>query len=127
MALTVLRQSVVLGSTALRRRMLVSLEIPNRDKSYEWVLAWMAREQAMANAASTHSLNPTTPSVPRSFYEKFGARLGALGWLRSHELSVETKVLTHKNGSSSVFFDLVAGPGVHWMRYRGVWMQVRTL
>lgn len=47
-ALTALRQSVVLGTTVLRRRMLVSLEIPNRDRAYAWVLAWMASHQGQA-------------------------------------------------------------------------------
>ncbi|GAW01220.1 mitochondrial chaperone bcs1 [Lentinula edodes] len=30
----------------------------------------------------------------------------------------------YRNGSSSVFFNLVAGTGMHWLKYRGVWMQV---
>ena len=46
-------------------------------------------------------------------------------WTRSHQLSVETTFEQRKNGSSSVMFNLVAGPGTHWFRYRGAWMQVK--
>lgn len=91
-----------MGTTALQRRMLVSLEINNKDRAYEWFLAWMAHQ---TNSAQT-------------------ARLRSAPWLRSHQLSVETMIEQRKNGSSSVMFKLVAGPGTHWFRYRGAWMQV---
>lgn len=97
--LTVLRQSAMLGSIALRRRMLVTLEINNKDRSYDWFLAWMARNQ---------------PAASRS-----GAP-----WLRSHQLSVETAYEQRNNGSSNVLFKLVAGPGTHYFKYHGAWMQV---
>lgn len=106
-ALTVLRQSLVLGSTVLQRRMLVSLEIPNRDRAYAWVLQWMATQQAQAK----------TSSSARSLLSRLAPR--------SHRLSVETRVQTHRNGSASIGFALVAGPGTHWLRYRGAWMQAR--
>lgn len=89
--------------------MLVSLEIPNRDRAYEWVLKWMA-----SNAA-----NGVAQKQPRS--------LARLIEPRVHQLAVETRVQTHKNGSASVGFELVAGPGVHWFRYKGAWMQVRRV
>ena len=86
--------------------MLVSLEIPNRDRSYEWVLKWMSASNAQAQLAKKSKLSLAS-LVPRS-----------------HQLSVETRVQTHKNGSASVGFELVAGPGTHWFKYRGAWMQV---
>lgn len=102
MGLTALRQGLVLGSTALRRRMLVSLEINNKDHAYEWFLAWMAHNASSPSHKST-----------------------AQAWLRSHQLSVETALEQRSNGSSSALFRLVAGPGTHWFKYRGAWMQVR--
>ncbi|KLO11868.1 hypothetical protein SCHPADRAFT_915854 [Schizopora paradoxa] len=117
-AITALRQSVVLGTTVLRRRMLVSLEIPNRDRAYAWVLAWMASQQGQAALAAT--ANTSTKAGKRGLL----ARIAALP-TRSHQLSVETRVQQHTNGSASIGFDLVAGPGTHWFRYRGAWMQVR--
>jgi len=82
--------------------MLVTLEINNKDRSYEWFLAWMARQ--------------TTPQAQHS------RRFSLLA--RSHQLSVETTVEQRKNGSSSALFKLVAGPGTHYVRYQGAWMQV---
>ncbi|KAJ3560744.1 hypothetical protein NP233_g10634 [Leucocoprinus birnbaumii] len=99
--LTVLRQGLVWGTTALRRRMLVSLEINNKDRSYEWFLAWMSRQNQVAQQSAR---------VP---------------WVRSHQLSVETIVEQRKNGSSSALFNLVAGPGTHYFNFRGAWMQVK--
>jgi len=104
--LTVIRQGILLGSTALRRRMLVSLEINNKDRSYEWFLAWMAHQADTAGSRASWR--------------------GAHG-LRSHQLSVETTVEQRKNGSSSAVFKLVAGPGTHWVKYQGAWMQVGAL
>ncbi|KAF8228474.1 hypothetical protein L208DRAFT_1364961 [Tricholoma matsutake] len=101
--LTVLRQGLILGTTTLRRRMLVSLEINNKDRAYEWFLAWMAHQSAAKTSRS----------------------LGSTPWIRSHQLSVETLIEQRKNGSSSALFKLVAGPGTHWFKYRGVWMQVK--
>lgn len=96
-----LRQGLVFGTMALQRRMLVSLEINNKDRAYEWFLAWMSHQ----NLAQRSSRVP---------------------WIRSHQLSVETTVEQRKNGSSSAVFKLVAGPGTHYFRYRGAWMQART-
>ncbi|CAO1627041.1 unnamed protein product [Jaminaea pallidilutea] len=39
------RKGIVQGATLIQRRMLVSLEIPSRDRSHAWLLAWM-EEQA---------------------------------------------------------------------------------
>lgn len=103
MGLTILRQGLVLGTTALRRRLLVSLEVNNKDRAYEWFLAWLA-----------HNAKSAPPSSSRR----------AQSWLRSHQLSVETAVEERSNGSSSVLFRLVAGPGTHWFKYDGAWMQV---
>lgn len=100
MGLTALRQGLVLGSTALRRRMLVSLEMNNKDHAYEWFLTWMAHNATTSQKRAAHT------------------------WLRSHQLSVETAFEQRSNGSSSALFRLVAGPGTHWFKYQGAWMQV---
>ncbi|KAI0306336.1 BCS1 N terminal-domain-containing protein [Multifurca ochricompacta] len=96
--ITVLRRAAVLASVALRRRMLVTLEINNKDRAYDWFLAWLSHHQR------------TTRRPP---------------WAHSHQLSVETAYAQHNNGSADVLFRLVAGPGVHWLKYRGAWMQVK--
>jgi len=90
--------------------MLVSLEISNKDKAYDWFLAWMAHQTQVQAQAAASSRSILSSSVP---------------WIRSHQLSVETTFEQRKNGSSSVLFNLVAGPGTHWFRYQGAWMQVK--
>jgi len=85
--------------------MLVTLEINNKDRSYDWFLAWMARNQAHTPISSNRIKVP---------------------WMQSHQLSVETAYEQRNNGSSSVLFKLVAGPGTHWFKYRGAYMQVRN-
>ncbi|KAF8136765.1 BCS1 N terminal-domain-containing protein [Boletus edulis] len=99
--LTALRQGLALGSTAIRRRMLVSLEMNNKDHAYEWFLVWMAH-------------NASTSSQKRAAHT----------WLRSHQLSVETAFEQRSNGSSSALFRFVAGPGTHWFKYHGAWIQM---
>ncbi|KAF9500462.1 mitochondrial chaperone BCS1, partial [Pleurotus eryngii] len=101
--LSALRQGLTLGGIFLRRRLLVSLEVNNKDRSYEWFLSWMAHQ-----AAAAPSRNPASRFLSRS-----------------HQLSVETTIEHRKNGSSSAMFSLVAGPGTHWFRYNGAWMQVK--
>ena len=95
--ITALRRGAVLASVALRRRLLVTLEINNKDRAYDWFLAWLAHHQRTTRRPA---------------------------WAHSHQLSVETAYAQHKNGSADVLFRLVAGPGVHWLKYRGAWMQV---
>lgn len=57
--LTALRHGTLLGLTALRRRLLVSVEISNRDKAYDWFLSWMANNQTSAWLPS-HQLSVET-------------------------------------------------------------------
>ena len=87
----------------LRRRMLVTLEISNRDPGYGWFLNWM--EQAR-KANST----------------------GLVGrWSRSADLSLSTNIHRAKeHAAPQVGFSFLAGVGRHFLRYRGAWMQVRA-
>lgn len=104
---------MTVSTTLAQRRLLVSLEIPSKDHSYPWFLEWMARNSAQ---------HPTDTSVGGMW-----KRLGKMKGLKSHELAVETSYKKHENGSSEALFSLVPGPGTHWFRYRGAWMQVRLL
>ncbi|KAI6132141.1 mitochondrial chaperone BCS1 [Pisolithus croceorrhizus] len=78
------------------------LRLITKIAPYEWFLAWLAH-----NSASVSQQRVTGR------------------WFRSHQLSVETAVEQRSNGSSSAVFKLVAGPGTHWFRYRGAWMQMK--
>lgn len=106
--MTVLRRGLTLSAFALRRQLLVSLEMNNKDPAYDYFLTWMSHQSARAEAGSAP-------------WWKFRS---APTWMRSRQLGVQTIHEQRKNGSSSVMFKLVAGPGTHYLRYRKVWMQV---
>lgn len=89
--LTILRQGLNLGASYLQRRLLVTLEIPSKDKSYLWFLQWMSQQAPKRDL---------------------------------RHLAVETTYRQHDNGSISTTFGLVPGPGIHYFRWRGVWMKV---
>lgn len=103
-ALTLLRQGGLLLTSLTQRRLLVSLEIPSRDKAYPWFLQWIAIE---ANRTAGRGGRP-------------------LLRLFSNELSVETTYKKHLNGSSDVLFSVVPGVGTHIFKYRGAWMRVSS-
>ncbi|KAI0831259.1 BCS1 N terminal-domain-containing protein [Trametes gibbosa] len=107
--LTALRRGVTLSASALRRQMLVSLEMNNKDPAYDYFLTWMAHQSARAE----------TGGAP------WWKLRSAPTWMRSHQLGVQTLHEQRKNGSSSVMFKLVAGPGTHYLRYHKVWMQIK--
>ncbi|WRT63973.1 uncharacterized protein IL334_000900 [Kwoniella shivajii] len=100
--LTVFRRSLTLGTTFAQRRMLVTLEIPSKDRSYPWFLEWMAAQSG----------------------SQVGKGKKPMGF-RSHELAVETSYKQHENGSSEAVFNLVPGPGTHYFKYQGTWFQVK--
>ena len=88
----------------LKRRLLVSLEIPSKDKSYSWFLEWMARQR------DSHL-------EPRSWIEKSLTK-------NLHQLQVETQFSKLPNGSIHAGFQLVPGQGRHIFRYKGAYFQV---
>ncbi|CAG8510537.1 8122_t:CDS:2 [Acaulospora morrowiae] len=57
--LAVLRQGITRGAGVARRLLLVSLEIPSKDKSYTWFLHWMSKQ----SAKKTHELAVETNFV----------------------------------------------------------------
>jgi chaperone BCS1 len=91
-AMTVLRKGSTLGASYLRRRLLVTLEIPSKDKSYLWFLQWMSHQ------------------APKR---------------QVQHLAVETSYRQHDNGSVTTKFGLVPGPGTHYFKWHGIWMQVQ--
>lgn len=101
-----------LAASTARRRLLITLEIPSKDRAYPWFLEWMAAQAAHARAV---------PQADRGFR---GALAGKVTQLPSHELAVETSYKQHENGSSDAVFNLVPGPGTHYFSYKGHWFQV---
>ena len=77
-------------SVIARRQMLVSLEIPSRDRSYEWVLQWMSKQSTFGSG------------------------------LKTQHLSVQTTVQQYETGMMVTRFDFLPSPGRHVLVYKGV-------
>ncbi|KAJ9090724.1 hypothetical protein QFC19_009466 [Naganishia cerealis] len=101
-------------SGAMENKLLVTLEIPSKDRSYPWFLEWMA-----ANAPRTDGGVAFSSRTAAAEEAVRGKMVG----MRSHELAVETTYKQHENGSSEAMFNLVPGPGTHYFKYKGAWMQ----
>lgn len=95
--------------------MLITLEIPNRDVSYNYFLEWMAHQIALSR------------SLPESERGMKGVLSGKQNFLPTHELAVQTQTQALANGHIQTDFNLVPGPGTHWFRYRGEWFQVKRM
>ncbi|KAI8929781.1 BCS1 N terminal-domain-containing protein [Entophlyctis helioformis] len=119
-ALAVLRKGAVHGVTFARRRMLVSLEIPSKDHSYEWFLQWMAARNAQRASAGIDGASPASAAASASAASG-GLIARLLSGQASHQLSVETSFVRHDNGSTLTNFALVPGPGTHYFNYKGAW------
>lgn len=123
MVLTGARRIIRTGATFAQRRMLVTLEIPSKDRSYPWFLEWMALH------APQHPPSSALPPVAATGQGRIAGLRAMLSGkaplsLRSHELAVETAFKQHENGSSEAVFNLVPGPGTHYFRYKNAWFQV---
>ncbi|KAH7102646.1 BCS1 N terminal-domain-containing protein [Auriculariales sp. MPI-PUGE-AT-0066] len=101
--LTALRYGAIGGLTLLKRRLLVTLEISNRDPGYDWFLTWLETERRTASKS-----------------------LGlASRWTRSADLSLSTRVYkATEHSAPQVDFNFLAGVGRHYLQYRGAWIQV---
>jgi chaperone BCS1 len=120
--LTILRKGTVTGASVLRRQLLVTLEIPSKDKSYLWFLHWMSSQSRGAGSA-------VSPSVAGAgggggLFTRMTDRVANRVNQRSQFLAVQTEFKQHDNGSVSTRFNLVPGNGKHLIRYRGAWIQV---
>lgn len=117
--LTMVRKGTVTGASVLRRQLLVTLEIPSKDKSYLWFLHWMSSRSRGAGS-------DVSPEVAGSggLFTKLTDRVANKVNRRSQFLAVQTEFKQHDNGSVSTRFNLVPGNGKHLIRYQGAWIQV---
>ncbi|KAF8448440.1 BCS1 N terminal-domain-containing protein [Terfezia claveryi] len=114
-----LRKSLVTLTTLLRRQLLVDLEIPSKDKSYQWFLHWMSthqRQQLPQTAAAYSNKTGLTRRGRRSILSYITPRV--------HHLAVETIYAQLPGGSISTKFTLVPGPGKHLLNYHNTLIQV---
>ena len=91
-----------------RKHLTVSLEIPSKDRSYQWVLQWLSKQQPQASAA--HATSSLPPLLVR----------WAASLTRQQHLGVETSFSQSASGVISTHFDFVPSPGEHafWYKHR---------
>ncbi|KAJ1880924.1 Complex III assembly protein translocase and chaperone, partial [Kickxella alabastrina] len=111
--LAVLRQGARRGADLMRRQLLVSMEIPSHDKSYQWVLGWLSRRGAETIRAADAGGKDMT-WVHRRISKAVLPR----------HVAVQTSYKQHDNGSVSTNFTMVPGQGKHVFFYRGIFIQV---
>ncbi len=75
-----------------KRYLLVTLEVTSKDRSYPWVLQWLAAQR-----------------------------------FRNQHLSVETTLKAKNASGAGSIFDLVPGPGIHFIQYRGKLLSVQRI
>ncbi|KAF9901130.1 hypothetical protein EC991_006470 [Linnemannia zychae] len=124
--LTVLRKGTVSGASVLRRQLLVTLEIPSKDKSYLWFLHWMSSQSrgatSLAHTSGAEAVGSS--SSGKGIFARLSDRLANKVNQRSQFLAVQTEFKQHDNGSVTTRFNLVPGNGKHLIRYNGAWIQV---
>ncbi|KAF9087512.1 hypothetical protein BGX29_000798 [Mortierella sp. GBA35] len=122
--LTILRKGTVSGASVLRRQLLVTLEIPSKDKSYLWFLHWMSSQSRGAASLANTSGAEAAPIAGKGIFTRWSDRVANKINKRSQFLAVQTEFKQHDNGSVSTRFNLVPGNGKHLIRYNGAWIQV---
>ncbi|KAG0245255.1 hypothetical protein BGW41_002724 [Actinomortierella wolfii] len=116
--LAMLQKGMLAGASLARRQLLVTLEIPSKDKSYLWFLHWMASQSRIACEEAAMQLQHRGKNL--SWSQRLANRINQ----RSQFLAVQTEFKQHDNGSVSTRFNLVPGNGKHLIRYQGAWIQV---
>ncbi|KAJ1798435.1 Complex III assembly protein translocase and chaperone [Coemansia sp. RSA 2399] len=110
--LAVLRQGARRGADLMQRQLLVSMEIPSHDKSYQWVLGWLSKR-------GTHTLQTAENRKKLPWVQRQVAKA-----VLPRHLAVQTTYKQHDNGSVSTNFTMVPGQGKHIFLYNGALIQV---
>ena len=112
------------GAALLKRRLLVDVEINNRDESYNWFLYWL-RLHEQGRLPSTRLPQPTVEGLA----EKQGVFESLLRRITPslRQLSIETETVKLPNGAINAHFALVAGPGRHFLRYKNAFIAVNRV
>jgi mitochondrial chaperone BCS1 len=88
-----------------RKYCTVSLEIPSKDRSYQWMLQWLSKQDQTSSSSSS----PLSSSRLVSLFHSLS---------RQQHLGVETTFSQSPSGVISTHFDFVPSPGEHTFWYR---------
>ena len=149
--LALLRRGVTAAATTAQRRLLISLEIPSKDRAHPWFLHWMGAQAQAQDLAQRGLLGKPRKETVREFLglvdppprsststnadgiplhdplalAEGGSSVSPVR-IYSHDLAVETSYTPHAQAEErgQARFSLVPGPGTHWFRYKGVWIRL---
>ena len=108
------------GSSLLRRRLLVDVEINVKDDSYQWFLHWMMVHQRRQLSARTSSLIAQQSTEKAGLTERILHRLTP----GSRDFAIDTEKVVLPNGAIQAHFTMVPGQGKHILRYRHAFIMV---
>ncbi|ETN44169.1 uncharacterized protein HMPREF1541_10719 [Cyphellophora europaea CBS 101466] len=119
-AATFAQRGIRNGAALLKRRLLVDVEINNRDESYAWFLYWLRlHEQGRILSTPASAATGRKSSWLSSVLQRLTPSM--------RQLSIETETVKLPNGAINAEFALVAGPGRHFLRYRNAFIAVNRV
>ncbi|KAF8253045.1 hypothetical protein K440DRAFT_627222 [Wilcoxina mikolae CBS 423.85] len=118
-AFQMLRKSSTRVLHLARRQMLVTVEIPSSDPSYEWFLHFLAEHQH----AQARSLASGGGHIPGYSLSALLSRFKPA----PRELAVETRMMKTASGASVADFVLVPGQGKHIINYNSTLLQIERM
>ncbi|OLY83400.1 Mitochondrial chaperone BCS1 [Smittium mucronatum] len=125
-ALAVLRQGARHAAALTKKQLLVTLEIPSRDKSYQWILAWISKQQQpQAHLGKINDIASSEGGAGgiRRRWNRFLEKKIRSATMPRH-LAVQTDFKQHENGNLTADYSFVSGPGKHLFKYKNCWVQV---
>ncbi|CCX05812.1 P-loop containing nucleoside triphosphate hydrolase protein [Pyronema domesticum] len=113
-AAQLLRKSSTRALQLARRQMLVTVEIPSSDPSYEWFLHFLANHQRQGAALE---------AIPGYSLSALLSRFRPA----PRELAVETRTMKTPSGAAVADFVLVPGQGRHIINYNSTLLQIERM
>lgn len=101
------------AASLIRSRLLVDVELTIKDDSYPWFLLWMTQHHRRQLIASTTVAASGQNAAKQPLLDRVLSKLIP----RMRHLALETSKQELPNGSIHTHFDLVPGPGQHFIRY----------
>lgn len=114
--MAMMRTGLQTGILMAQRHLTVSLEIPSKDRSYQWVLQWISAQQAAQQKALAEK-HQGSSNLKRSLF--------TAGGTAARHIGIETQFKQESNGNIITEFNYVPAPGRHWMKFRHWFLQVQ--
>lgn len=105
--LALVRQGSTRYALYLKRQLFTTLEVNSKDKAFHWVLPFLT------------SLQRENLHKNKTFIEAFVEP--------ARHLSVQTSFIQRENGATETSFTMVPSPGIHYLKWKGVWCKIERI